>query len=313
MSRKLVLLSILILLFIGFSLVVQCANPTPAPIENPSYNYSEANSCTGCHFRLGIAGDHMLEAVGVTFNSSTNAFSFTGNGWLAARHSTSNYGSTQNTFCAKCHSPLQATPQSSFNDGYFENTALIPNGQVEGVTCGACHLSHNAAAVAGTRIGIYKYGMDRNTLAAYQPLMPGNFDLLCLNCHVQRHNEDNAAFARMYAAGVECVDCHMAPYGYNKNSDGSDGTLVKHFHNFKVAANLPYSCGVDGSLTGFQCHPGFSTNSTLALIPYLKGQHKAWWPLNPKGSGKNAKSGKTMTAEDYMTLWKQIERQLNNK
>lgn len=313
MSKKFILSFTLIFLLVGLTTFMQAANPTPGPLNPPNYNYTEANSCTACHFSLGVGGNHMLEAVGVTFNSTANAFSLTGNGWFAARHSTSNYGSTQNTFCAKCHSPIEAAPQATFNDGIFENTSLIPDGQVEGVTCASCHLSHNAAAVAGTRIGIYKYGMDKNTLAAYQPLTEGNFDLLCLNCHVQRHNEDNAAFARMYSAGVECVDCHMAPYGYNLNSDGTQGTLVKHFHDFKVADNLPYSCGVQGSLSGFQCHPEFSTNSTLQLIPYLKQQHSAWWPLNPGGSGKRAKDARPKTADDYLALWQQLESQVKNK
>lgn len=303
MSKKFILFFML-LFFVG-SVLLFAANPTPAPLNPPNYNYSEANGCTGCHFVYGARGDHMLEAVGVKIDSANTAFSFSGSGWFASRHSQSNYKSTQNTFCAKCHSPLQATPQATFNDGFLSNTELIADGMMEGVTCAACHPSHNAAVVLGRRVGIYKYGMDKSKPEAYQVVLEGEDDLLCLNCHVNRHNEDNVAFKRMYDAGVECVDCHMAPYGLTNNGAG---TKQKRFHDFKVAQNLPYSCGVQGAVSGFRCHPGFSTNSTLAFLPYLKEQHKDWWPLNP-GSGKRAKR-ELKTVEDYRDLWQNLEARL---
>lgn len=33
--------------------------------------------------------------------------------WMASKHSRWNYRTTQNTFCAQCHSPLQARPEST--------------------------------------------------------------------------------------------------------------------------------------------------------------------------------------------------------
>lgn len=307
MPRKFIQLFLVALFAVGLLAVTQAtraqtvtpaANPTPAPLARPDYNYTESNGCTSCHFSRGAGGDHMPEAVGVRFDDATNAFVFSGNGWRSSRHSQSNYKSTQNTYCAKCHSPLQAAPEASFKKGVLINAKQIPDGQVEGVTCAACHPSHNAAVVLGRRLGFYQWGKDKATAEAYQVVHEGQEDLLCLSCHVERHNEGNAAFSAMYNAGVRCVDCHMATYGTVLNSE-----VEKRFHDFKVAANLPFSCGVEGSVT--HCHPGFTAEGTLEFIPYLKQQHVGWWPLKP-GKVKNGKTV-TATASDYMNLWLQKE------
>jgi hypothetical protein len=296
MSKKVFFLTLIFALFTS-TVVMFAANPTPTNLGRPDYNYTESNGCTSCHFTTGPSTDHMLEAIGVKIDSTNTIFSFTGSGWRASQHSISNYGATQNTFCAKCHSPLEATPQATFNNGYLQNTALIAYGTVEGVTCGSCHPPHNAVP----RLGIYQYGLPSSLVTSYQLIQPADEDLLCLNCHVERHNETNVAFERMYNDGVRCTDCHMAPYGLIVNS-----TVYKKFHDFKVSTNLPYSCGVDGSLSGFRCHPEFNTNSTLAFIPYLKEQHEDWWPLNPSKSGKQG-ARPLKTAEDYLALWKDIQ------
>ncbi|HXG94560.1 MAG TPA: multiheme c-type cytochrome [Blastocatellia bacterium] len=272
----------------------QTSQPTPAPLNRPDYNYSEADSCSRCHFVYGEKGDHNPEAAGVKFNADKNAWELTGSGWRASAHSQSNYGSTQNTYCAKCHSPLQATAEAQFKPGMAEP---IPDGKVEGVTCAACHPSHTSAVVLGRRLGIYKFGMNKATPEAYDVIHEGDEDRLCLNCHMKRHNEDNPAFELMYVAGVRCIDCHMAPYGYIKDTE-----IEKRFHDWKVAKNLPYSCGVEGSMT--HCHPGFSAESTAALIPYIKEQHKVMWPTGDKTIKR------LRNAADYLRLWKQLEAQV---
>ena len=265
-------------------------NPTPSPLNRPDYNYSESNGCTSCHFLRGAGGDHMPEAVGVRFDDATKAFVFTGGGWRASVHAQTNYASTQNTYCAKCHSPLQAKPDAEFKMGKSEP---IADGKVEGVTCAACHPSHNAAVVLGRRLGVYKLGMDKSTAEAYDVVHEGNEDNLCLNCHTNRHNEGNPAFDLMYVAGVRCIDCHMAVY------DKIVGTEVdKRMHDFKVAKNLPYSCGVEGSV--IHCHPDFSVEATRAFIPYLKDQHRETWSATKTGK-------KLRTAADYLRLWKQLQ------
>jgi len=305
MSRKYMQLFFWAILLVGFLAFTQTTkgqsvtpqgNPTPSPLTNPLYNYSESDSCTSCHFVMGPNGDHNPEAVGVRFDTASNAFVFTGGGWRASRHAQSNYNSTQNTYCAKCHSPIQATVQSSYKNNIFKNTDPVPDGAMEGVTCASCHPSHTVAAQLGRRLGIYQIGQDKNTAAAYQVVPQGQEDQLCLNCHITRHNTDNAAFSLMYAGGVRCVDCHMAVYGKIL------GTQVdKRFHDYKVAQNLPYSCGLGGSVSG--CHPGFSVDSALKIIPMIKGQHSDWFPL------KNGKHTNSLTAADYKTIWQQLDAQ----
>lgn len=154
------------------SSVTPQANPVPQSIR-PNYNYSEAFSYTACHFVMGAGGDHNLEAVGVKYDDSAKQFLFTGGGWLNSKHSESNHGENQNTYCARCHSPLQASATSSYKKGIFKNTDPIPDGQMEGVTCASCHPSHNAAAVLGRRLGIYQLGMDRSKPEAYKVVAEG--------------------------------------------------------------------------------------------------------------------------------------------
>jgi hypothetical protein len=323
MFKKIILVLAIILTVSGFSLFAQRSTPTsgdceirqecsppgtpdPTAMNPPTYNYWEANSCTSCHFLDNGVDDFQLEVVGVSYDDKTGVFSFTGSGWYASRHSQSNHGSTQNTFCAKCHSPLQAKPQASFNNGFYVNTDLIPDGTVEAITCSSCHSPiDSVSAQIGSHVSIYLFG-DVTNPASFIPIMEGQYDRLCLNCHIQRHNEDNPAFKRMYDAGVQCVDCHMSVYGVVVASSGA--TVVKRAHDFKVAQNLPYSCGVQGSVDGYQCHTEFSTNATLAFLPYLKEQHSAWWPMNPGGLKRAQRTPKT--AEEYLALWKGIESQL---
>lgn len=292
--------------------------PQPTMFNMPGYDYSEPNSCTACHFEMGAKGDHNLEAVGVKYDDNAKTFLITGNGWFASKHSRSNYGITQNTFCAKCHSPIEAKPEATFVKGVFHNTEQIPYGKVEGVVCASCHPTSASAKVLGTRVGIYKYGMDKTTPDAYKPIFPGHEDELCLNCHVQRHDTKNPAFKAMYEAGVKCIDCHMAQYGKTNNGQG---TVEKRFHDYKVATNLPFSCGLSGSESGVACHTEFSVDATLKLIPYLKQQHKKWWPLNPGAdattspeymSAHAAAPAKLETAKDYYRFWQELESQSKN-
>lgn len=264
---------------------------SPTNLARPDYDYTESNGCTRCHFTNGVLGDHMPEAVGMVFNDTTKQFALTGAGWRASLHAMSNYKSTQNTYCAKCHSPLQAKPESEFKPGGFEE---IPDGKVEGITCAACHPSHNAAVVLGRRLGIYKWGMDKSKPEAYTVVNEWHEDELCLNCHVTRHNESNPAFAKMFEIGIKCIDCHMATYGHIPETE-----VEKRFHDFKVAKNLPYSCGVEGAVT--HCHPGYGTESTMTIISYMKEQHKDW--RNPK----DKTTRRLRTAEDYTALWKSLD------
>lgn len=272
--RRFIVCILILLMFAGVTaLWAQATRPTiPTPA---TYNYTEANGCAACHFTRGASAWHMPWTVGVTYNATKNIWDLTGGGWLASRHSQTNYKSTQNTFCTTCHSPLEAKPSTSMT-----SNQPVADGKMQGVTCAACHPGHTVAAALGRRLGIYQIGKDPATAAGYKVVEEGEEDLLCLNCHVERHNESDEAFRRMYNAGVRCIDCHMAVVGYT-----TSGAVEVRAHDFKVAANLPYSCGVDGSV--HVCHPGYSAQETLSYIPILKGQHSSWWP---KSGGSSAQS-----------------------
>lgn len=322
MSRKIAKILSLVLVTAGFwyltgyTTAQTQGNPQPTNLNRPGLNHSEANGCTSCHFSRGAGGDHMLEAVGVAYNDDTKVFSFTGNGWFASKHAYSNYGINENTYCAKCHSPLQAKVASEFVNGFLSNTALIPKGQFESVTCASCHPSRTSAIALGRRLGIYQFEQDKSKPEAYKVIQHGEEDSLCLNCHVTRHNESNPGFKRMYDAGVLCQDCHLAPYGKVLNSE-----VEKRFHDFKVASNLPFSCGAAGSMTG--CHTEFSAEATKAFLPYFKEQHKEWWPKPSMSRSTPGTVSRTLdlypyrdnqfmrlqTTEDYYRLWWQLELQ----
>jgi hypothetical protein len=136
----------------------------------------------------------------------------------------------------------------------------------------------------------------------------------CLTCHEQDpHNAaSNSVFQVMYGAGVSCWDCHMAPFtvntGTTTDAAGTPAGLTERFHDWKVAENLPYSCGAQGSLSGYTCHPNFTAASALAYIPFLTGQHSDWWSLPPFSSDMAAISAHQMNAtSDQLALWREIQ------
>ena len=297
--------------------------PLPTPLEpgitpyspTPTYDYGMPNSCTQCHFVDGY--DFLADALGVTWNSTTQMWQRTGIGWLDSRHAQSEYGENNNTFCTKCHSPLQASATSSFNNGNVQADP-IPDGSFGSVNCRVCHTTHEAAnsvlsaqnPTANGTLWIYQWkGVDNP--ASYQPVIEGQEDALCLNCHEARHSTDNAAFEAMYSAGVECMDCHMAPY----QMGGIGNSLAERRHDWKVAENEPYSCGAQGSLSGYGCHSEFSGDSAQQLIPFLMSQHSYWWDLPPftfttvpvPGGAVAASAHSLSTAGDYRDLWNKIQ------
>ncbi len=321
---------------VGLSARAWSANPTPNYLNPPTYNYSDPDSCPACHFIDNL--DHTSRAAGVLFDSTQNRFVRTGHGWFDSMHAQTDFGSTENTFCTKCHSPGQADPNASFSLGYPVNANPVPQSSFQAVSCStACHpsgtvakeiLAANPTAIYNGRVDIYKWGQDPTLVSSWIPILQGQEDMLCLSCHEQRHNIDNPAFAAMYSAGVKCVNCHMAPYKWIEEPGG----LPENFHDWKVGENLPYSCGVQGS-GGFNagCHSEFTADSARALIPFIKEQHSNWWslppfsssapstlPANANGCGPRVlgpqfnvtsaavAANRLQTAADYRSLWEQI-------
>jgi len=199
-----------------------------------------------------------------------------------------------------------------------------------GVWCSACHPSTSVASTILARYpGALSNGETATLVRGANPalasswvgIVPGfaadgisNESHFCLTCHEQDpHNAaSNQVYAAMYSSGVSCIDCHMAPFtvntGSTTNSAGTPAGLVERFHDWKVAENLPYSCGAQGSLAGYTCHPNFTAASALAFIPFLTGQHSDWWSLPPFSTDMAAISAHEMNAtSDQLALWREIQ------
>jgi len=348
----------------------------PTQLTPPTYDYAAAETCAGCHYLSLAEGslpalDHTSRVLGVWLESAAavnasctsannpptslgvpyacctgvgtgtcgDMWQLTGSGWFASRHSQSDYASTENGFCAKCHSPLQASASAGFNNGAVVDAGPIPQQRFQAVTCGACHPPYNISsqigpmnpgAVAGIAIYLWK---GYNNPASYQAVSAGvnsdgtsKTDLLCLNCHEQRHDTDNAAMWAMMTTThnhlipgggpVRCIDCHMSEYQYIIGSSG----LTEVFHDWNVGADLPYSCGAIGSVSN--CHNSsyskFTVTDAQNLIPYIKEQHGVvltggvggdWWDLPPF----NGEVQVAMSAHGAPTLvdFKILEREIS--
>ncbi len=183
-----------------------------------------------------------------------------------------------------------------------------------GVWCSACHSSTSLDTAICARYPAGEFSCATSTLirganpalaASWIPILPGQESQFCLTCHEQDpHNApSNSVFQVMYAAGVSCIDCHMAPY-----LNGVVDSLLERFHDWKVAENLPYSCGAQGSLPGYTCHSGFTAASALAYIPFMTGQHSDWWSLPPFSTETAAISAHELNGtSDQLALWREIQ------
>ncbi|MGA2001625.1 MAG: hypothetical protein ABSG52_16705 [Terriglobales bacterium] len=201
-----------------------------------------------------------------------------------------------------------------------------------GVWCSSCHPSSSLGAaiiarypgvtlLSGGVTATLIRGANPALAASWIPILPG-FDAngisyesdFCLTCHEQDpHNAaSNSVYQVMYAAGVSCIDCHMAPFAINTGTTidamGTPPGLTERFHDWKVAENLPYSCGAQGSLTQYTCHSGFNAAAALAYIPFMTGQHSDWWSLPPFSTDTAAVSAHEPNAtSDQLVLWREIQ------
>jgi hypothetical protein len=335
MPRLVRVAAILCALLFGSNTTGLCAPPiSPTNLNRPNNDYSNPDSCTACHFIEGY--DHTARAAGLQFNSTTNLWERTGHGWWDSRHAQSQYGwsstatnygwvqppgpygETDNTFCADCHSPLQATGTATFSNGAVINPVTVSTFQ--GVTCSSCHTSTTVAAAllmqypnaeSGGETATLIRGADPTLASSWIPLLPGQENQFCLTCHEQDpHNaQANSTFQVMYDAGVRCIDCHMAPYQIFTGTTAKPAApLPERFHDWKVAENLPFSCGAQGSLNQFTCHSEFTADSARAFIPLLTVQHSEWWNLPPFSTSTAAVSAHELNAtSDQLALWREIQ------
>ena len=322
--------AILCALILAWNAQGSCATISPTNLVRPDYDYSNV-TCMSCHFIDGF--DHTARAAGLQFNSTTNLWERTGHGWWDSRHAQSqngwsstaiNYGWTQpsgpygendNTFCAFCHSPLQAsaTEPGMFGLGSVINPVTVSSFQ--GVVCSSCHPSSKIASqiggLSGGETATLIRGANPAKASSWIAVLPGQESQFCLTCHEQDpHNAAaNGVFQVMYDAGVTCIDCHMAPYQiFTGTPANPQAPLAERFHDWKVAENLPYSCGAQGSVSGYTCHSNFTADSALAFIPFMTGQHSDWWSLPPFSTDTEAVSAHELNAtSDQLVLWREIQ------
>ena len=88
--------------------------------------------------------------------------------------------------------------------------------------------------------------------------------------------------------------------------------LSEVFHNWNVGADLPYSCGVQGSCRGADCHYNQYTQFTVTdaqnIIPFIRSQHSEWGSLPPFNNQPQVavSAHSTMSVVDYRVLWQEI-------
>jgi len=162
-------------------------------------------------------------------DNSDSALSFITARWQRSAHAHTNGPDQGNTFCARCHSPFQAVASATEGSNQPVNAASWQN-----VTCASCHPSAALSAAWGTPIATYNIAT-----RGYSPVPLGDSDVLCKNCHQGRYTQTFTDYGKiMHEAAVRCMDCHMARIPGPNPAVGTPPN-----HDFKVADNLPYSCG----------------------------------------------------------------------
>jgi hypothetical protein len=180
----------------------------PQPGEQPTGPSREATLCAACH-----SSPHMA---------------FVASKWLESAHASSANAAQGKAECATCHSPLQA------GSGAKRKKGTIPEDDRQGVTCSVCHPPKDQRTQWETPIATYD-----STTGTYSPVLLWDADFLCTYCHTGKHERRFHSYGEvMRNAGVRCIDCHMAKIPADDPNVGQRAA-----HDFKVAANLPYSCG----------------------------------------------------------------------
>ena len=133
--------------------------------------------------------------------------------------------------CKNCHQPFRADEPCGEPD------------RANGIECAACHTDHSDDCDRELRV------WDRTLCDYGPPIEHDNLNELCLTCHDRPDIVGHSAFdappqgfsqVMMEQKGVQCVDCHMPIVPF---TDRFGIPTEGRTHNWKVADNLPYSCG----------------------------------------------------------------------
>jgi hypothetical protein len=227
------------------------------------YDYKDAAGCADCK---GVENSFMPRAAGVDISGEVPVMDKSG--WLASVHARSqSHEGRIDTACAWCHAPLTAGATRNKGEG-----KVLPAGNRQGVTCGACHPGQVEREKRLSLLVNYNPGTDRSDPKNYifrSRTAGRDFNAQCRFCHHQSHDLLIEAMSDLWeAGGLRCVDCHMAAFS-------EADRRVERFHNFKVKTNLPHSCsgGLGRSMT---CHEGKDTEWFEENIDHVKGPRKTW-------------------------------------
>ena len=259
-------LSILIIaLSIASLAMVQDEEISLASITPDHYNYAVPQRCISCK---GELFDLHQRVVGIVLDPESNTVELNPAGWMASAHAVSQSSGRINSECAWCHAPftkgaqrVDATPEE------------IPAGNWRGVDCLACHPSSVPAEERKSTLSNFVPGMDANSAQSYVFRNSDNsaeLNAQCRFCHHVSHDIIEPTMDQLFKDNeLRCIDCHMAAY-----QEGPQG-ITERFHNMKVEANLPHSCGSDLG-TAIGCHSDKSKQWMLEQIPNVKGPIKEW-------------------------------------
>lgn len=228
-----------------------------------NYHYKEVERCSNCK---GEQNRFMPRAAGVDLSSGISVLDE--RGWLASIHARSqSHDDRVDTACAWCHAPVAEGANRN-----REEAKPIPKGTWQGVTCGACH--------PGSVEGSKRVSLISNYIPGTDPADPENYifrdrkdgkamNAQCRFCHHESHDLLIEAKQKMMDLGdLRCIDCHMAAYAVTDQH-------IERYHNFKVKANLPYSCS-GGLGRAMSCHDDVSRDWFEEKLPTVKGSRKEW-------------------------------------
>jgi hypothetical protein len=153
--------------------------------------------------------------------------------------------------CKNCHQPFRTA-----------DTDCGEPDREYGVECAVCHTDHTDDCDRELRI------WDREACEYGPEIHHYNLNELCLTCHDRPEIQGHSAFdappqgwgqAMLEQKGVLCVDCHMPIVPFTDRF----GVMTEgRTHDWKVADNLPYSCG---TLPG-GCHENKTDDWALKQI-----------------------------------------------
>jgi cysteine-rich repeat protein len=239
--------------------------------RTPSIRSAEV--CGNCHYRSDHSGTLDPQ------RRSESQF----NDWLAGRHSSTLETTTLSTYCAKCHSPGNATADSE--EHYF---SYFDPKEATHVACVSCHDPHGASNGRWATLrwpnggrqdpknypaAIARYrGTDNNPATSdHTPVDPSLSTQLCTDCHktqpgFRRHVDASppttvtlhppANFGQPFVVphmehieegNAQCVSCHMP---YSRTSINPDDVRT---HSF-VPNEVEIGGSVHYSVTCGQCH-----------------------------------------------------------